>query len=558
MGCDLVREMKYIFKKRNESPYDPETVGKFAQEHGISGILAALLLVRDISEEAGNFLNPDIRNMHDPYLFSDMKKAVSLIRAHIRAGKKIAVYGDYDSDGICASAILYLILKKMNADVLVYLPNRSDGYGLSEEAVSNMAHAGAKLLITVDCGISDIAEIKAAKESGMAVVVTDHHECPEDLPAADAILNPKRQGETYPFRELAGGGVAFKLAVALAGKEAFELIDLAAVATIGDVVPLLGENRIISAKGLYKLNICPSVGLAVLMKAAGFGRKPMDSENVAFGLVPRINASGRLEDPKSALELLCGEMDRAALEERAQRLCKLNIKRQGMQDAIIKQAFKMAEEYMDARILVLQSDEWEPGIVGLAASALTKKFAKPALLFGLRDGLYVGSARSVPGVNIFEALKESGHLLETFGGHEAAAGMSVKKENLSALRGALDRYMFKNYTAEDFMLKAFYDMEAGLEQVTGELVCEIGKLKPFGCKNEPVKILLRDVKVVEKRPVGNGSHSRLRIAQGGTVMDAVAFKKSCDDIPARMDVLATPQINDYSGNIEVIADVISF
>ena len=460
--------MKYIFKKRNESTYDPETVRKFAQEHGVSDMLAALLLVREIAEEAGTFLNPDIRNMHAPYLFSDMKKAVSLIRAHIRTGKKIAVYGDYDSDGICASAILYLILKKMNADVLVYLPNRSDGYGLSGEAVLKMAHSGVKLLITVDCGISNIDEIKAARESGMAVVVTDHHECPEVLPAADAILNPKRQGETYPFRELAGGGVAFKLAVALAGKEAFELIDLAAVATIGDVVPLLGENRIISAKGLYKMNVCPSCGLKVLMQEAGFGSKPMDSENVAFGLVPRINASGRLEDPKSALELLCGEMDRAALEERAQRLCKLNVRRQGIQEAIIKQALEMAKEYMDARILVLQSDEWEPGIVGLAASALTNKFAKPALLFGLRDGLYVGSARSVSGVNIFEALKESAHLMETFGGHEAAAGMSVKKENFSALREALDRYMFKKYTAEDFTMKAFYDMEAGLDAGNGQ------------------------------------------------------------------------------------------
>jgi single-stranded-DNA-specific exonuclease len=550
--------MKYIFKKRNETPSDPEVIQKLMQEHGVSGILAELLLVRGTAEEAGSFLNPDIRNMHDPYLFSDMKKTVSLIRAHIRAGKKIAVYGDYDSDGICASSILYLILKKMNAKTFVYLPNRSDGYGLSEEAVLSMSRAGIKMLITVDCGISNTDEIKTARKEGMTVIVTDHHECPEELPEADAILNPKRQGETYPFRELAGGGVAFKLAVALAGKEAFEVIDLAAVATIGDVVPLLGENRIISAKGLFKMNRSPSLGLEVLMREAGFAGKPIDSGNVAFGLVPRINASGRIEDPKTALELLCGEMDGAALEERARKLCTLNAKRREMQEKIIDQALKTAEEYADARILVLQNDEWDAGIVGLAASALAGAYAKPAMLFGSRDGLYVGSARSIPGVNIFEALRESSRLLKTFGGHEAAAGMSIKKENLPVLREEMNRYMFERYTAEDFMRKAFYDIETSLAQVTGGLVCEIQKLKPFGCGNEPVKVLLRDVRVEDKRSVGNGSHSRLRIAQGGTVMDAVAFKKSCGEIPDRMDVLATPQINDFNGNTEVILDVISF
>jgi single-stranded-DNA-specific exonuclease len=549
--------MRVIFKKRNNIPTDTETVRRIAETFNLSGKLAELLLVRCIPEEIGAFLNPDIRNMHDPFLFYDMKTAVQIISAHISDGKKIAIFGDYDSDGVSAAAILYLTLKKMNADVSVFLPSRSEGYGLSLTAVSKIAQSGAELLITVDCGISSAHEVRAAREAGMAVVITDHHECPDELPVADAILNPKRKGETYPFRDLAGGGVAFKLAIALAGKNAFELIDLAAVATIGDVVPLLGENRIIAAKGLYKLNVAPILGLDILMEEAALKKRPVDSEGIAFGLVPRINASGRMEDPRTAFELLCGQKDRAQLEAFAKKLCALNTKRQSVQESIIKEGLFMAEAYAKERVLVLQNDDWDTGIVGLAASALTGAFAKPALLFGFRDGLYVGSARSVPGVNIYEALKNNEDLLESFGGHAAAAGMSVKKENLSRLREALKRYMLDNYAEEDFIKKAFYDMETSLLEVTGDLVGEIKKLMPFGCGNESVKLLLREVDVIEKRPIGNGSHSRLRIAQGGAVMDAVAFKTKCDEIPARMDVLASPQINDYNGNVEVVLDAIS-
>ncbi len=550
--------MKVLFEKRNNMPLDPESVRRMAKKFGLGSMLAELLLVRGILEDTGAFLSPDIRNMHDPLLFSDMDKAVGTIRVHISERKKIAVFGDYDSDGVCAAAILYRTLQMMKADVSVFLPNRSEGYGLSLRAVSEIAQTGAQLLITVDCGISSVQEVCAARDTGMAVVITDHHECPSELPVADAIINPKRKGESYPFRELAGGGVAFKLATALIGKHAFELIDIAAVATIGDVVPLLGENRIIAAKGLYKLNAAPAAGLDILMKEAGLKKRPIDSEGVAFGLVPRINASGRMEDPQAAFELICGQKDRTELTVLAKKLCVLNAKRQSVQESIIRKAFTMAEEYAKDRVLVLQDDGWDTGIVGLAASALTGAFVKPALLFGMRDGLYVGSARSVPGVNIYEALSSNAGLLEAFGGHEAAAGMTIKKESLKPLREALGRYLDEKYTEEDFLMKAYYDAETSLSEVDGELVSEIKRLMPFGCGNESVKLLLRQVDVLEKRPIGDGSHSRLKIAQDGAVMDAVAFKTKCDEIPARADVLATPQINDYNGNVEVVLNVISF
>ncbi|MEI6101045.1 MAG: DHH family phosphoesterase, partial [Eubacteriales bacterium] len=231
--------MKYVFKKRNESVADPAAIERMAKEFGVSHLLAELLCVRGILADTGAFLNPDIRNMADSHLLRDMKKAVELVRSHIENKNKIVVFADYDSDGVNAAVILYLTLKKMQADVQVYLPRRAEGYGLSVGAVNKIAGEGAKLLITADCGISNIEEIRLAKELVMDVVLTDHHECPATLPGADAILNPKREGETYPFRELCGGGVVFKLACALLGREAFELIDFAAVATIGDVVPLV-------------------------------------------------------------------------------------------------------------------------------------------------------------------------------------------------------------------------------------------------------------------------------------------------------------------------------
>ncbi len=550
--------MKYFFTKRNETPCDPEKVQRLENEYALSSILAQMLHMRGFFEDAGQFLKPDIRNMHDPYLFSDMKKAVGIIKSHIRNGDRIAIFGDYDSDGVCASAILYLTLRKLNAKVSVFLPNRSDGYGLSGEAVSKIAASGAALMVTVDCGISSAAEVRFAKAKGISVIITDHHECPEELPEADVLLDPKRKGETYPFRELSGGGVAFKMATALIGRDAFEFIDLAAVSTIGDVVPLLGENRIIAAKGLYKLNAAPLPGLEVLINEADLKKRPMESESVAFGLVPRINASGRIGDPRLAFELLCGEKTGPELQMLARDLCVMNAKRQTLQEKIVQSSLQMAEEYAEDRVLVLQDDSWDTGIVGLAASAVTTAFCKPAVLLGERNGVCAGSARSVPGVNIYEALKHTGEWMETFGGHEAAAGMTLKKENIPFLRKALNLYMFEHYSKEYFVPKAIYDIEMDLSEVTGSLVEEIKLLMPFGCGNDPVKIFLRGIEVLDKRPIGNGKHSRLRIAQGKSVMDAVAFKTVFRDIPVRIDVLATPQRNDYNGNIEVILDVISF
>lgn len=553
-----INNMKYLFKKRNEITAEPARIAEIAKELGVSNILAELLYVRGIMQDTGAFLNPDIRNMYDPNLFSDMRKAAAIIRAHIAEKKKICIYGDYDSDGVNAAAILYLTLRKMGGDAFVYLPKRAEGYGMNAEAVKKIAHRGADLLVTVDCGISNVAEVRTAKELGMTVIVTDHHECPEELPDADAILNPKREGEKYPFRELCGGGVAFKLACALTGKAAFELIDFAAVATIGDVVPLLSENRIITAKGLYKLSVAPSTGLKILIREAGINKKPINSEGVAFGLVPRINAAGRLEDPLIAFRLLCGMESPTALETYAKKCCALNLKRQGLQESIVRQCMEMAAAYADARVFVLQDDAWDAGIVGLAASALVERFAKPALLFGMRGGLCTGSARSVDGVNIYNALKACGDLLEAYGGHEAAAGMSVKKENLSALREALNQYMYQKHTEEDFMFREFYDMEAKIADINCEVIRELHRLKPFGSGNEQVKILLRNVTVMEKRAIGNGKHSRVVLSQDGAVIGGVKFGTPASEIPDRMDALVSAQISDYNGAAEVIVDVISY
>lgn len=550
--------MKYIFKKRNTYLNSPAAVERIAKEFGLSMLTAELLAARVAVEQTGAFLQPDIRNMHDPMLFKDMSKAVEIIRRHIRGGNRICVFADYDSDGINAAAILKLCLGKMSADVFVYIPQRMEGYGLSSSAVEKIAGEGAGLLITADCGISDAVQVTHAKELGMEVVITDHHECPPVLPAADAILNPKCRRETYPFRDLCGGGVAFKLACALLGKEAFSLVDLAAVATVGDLVPLLGENRIIAAKGLYKLSVAPSSGLEMLMMESGFTKRPVEADAVAFGIVPRINAAGRVGDPRVAFDLLCAEGSREQIREAAKKLCALNTKRREMQGRMVADAAKIAEEYREDRILVLKDNEWDPGIIGLAASSLADKYTKPAVLLAGVGEMCVGSARSIPGVNIFRALQENAALLEKYGGHESAAGLTIRKENLSAFRNAMNAHMFHCYKEDDFMPVALYDVELRLPDLTNAVVQGFQLLKPFGYANEPVAILLREVHIAGKRAVGNGKHSKLRLSQDNACMNGVVFGKSVEDLPDRMDAVVYVQISDYNGEAEAVAQVISY
>lgn len=545
--------MRYQLIKRQAEHADRELSQALTSKFHISAAIAELLQGRGIRtmEQAEEFLCPDASRLHDPFLFGDMHDCVSMVKSFIAQKKKICVYGDYDADGVCACAILYQALRRMGADVACFMPERTDhGYGLSMEVIGGLE---ADLLITVDCGITNVEEIELAKTRGMKTIVTDHHECPAVLPRADFILNARREGEAYPYKDLCGAGVAFKLACALAGDSAMEYIDLAAFATIADIVPLLGENRVITAVGLRKMNEDPNAGLLALFGRTGQKKESIDSQTVAFVLAPRLNAAGRLASAQLSFELLVTE-DEARREALAGELCDLNAERQRRQEAMVAEALQMPVADGD-RIAVLYSKSWDIGIVGLAASKLAEALHRPALLLGESNGLYTGSARSVDGVDIYAALATQSQLYEKFGGHKGAAGLTLKEENIPQLRSRINAWLKETYPEELFRPVRCYDVELKLGEINESMIADMDRLQPFGHANHQVDTLIRHAKITNPRPIGDGKH--MRFALGGK-LNAVAFRVNGSALPASADVVGTLAINDYDNKPQMVVDVFSF
>ncbi|MEG0381657.1 MAG: single-stranded-DNA-specific exonuclease RecJ [Christensenella sp.] len=553
--------MRYVLKQKPQLNSDTSIISELQKQFEISALTASLLCARGIDsvDKAEAFLHPSLEQLHDPFLFEDMRDAVNTVKHMISTKSKICVYGDYDADGISASAILYKTLLKLGADVEVFLPNRMEhGYGLSLENVERLK--GISLLITVDCGITAVAEIARAKELGIVVILTDHHECPHVLPQADYILDPKRPGETYPFDVLCGAGVAFKLAQALLGDAALHYLDIAALGTIADIVPLTGENRAIAALGLLRMNEQPNSGIGALCKrACNKHSTEIDAQTVSFVLAPRINAAGRISTAKVAFELLT-DSDKSRLDTLAEELCTLNIDRQQRQEKVIFEALKLQEqEAATDRIIILYKKDWDIGIVGLAASKVAEQYARPTILLGETEaGVYTGSARSIAGVNIYEALNSQINLFERFGGHAAAAGVTIKEEHLPQLKHRLNEYLKEHYADDVFRPLKTYDIKITPADATAAFISELNTLKPFGCNNEQVELLIKSAKLTDIKSIGDDKHAKFQITKNGIGVNAVKFGVPAEDIPTHADIVGTLSINTFDMKPQMIVNTFSY
>ncbi len=548
-------------------PPTPVLSSIIARKLGISSIIAQILINRGIHtiEQGRCFLGGELDRLHRPLLFKDMGRAVERILKAARTGERILVYGDYDTDGITAAALLSKVLQRLGADAACFIPNRLvEGYGLDLAVLQKELGKGTSLVITVDCGISDLAEVCWAQENGIDLVITDHHEPPEAIPPAFAVINPKCVDSGYPYKELAGAGVALKLGQALLeaaghGGEAWrDYLDLACLGTIADIVPIQGENRILVKHGLPALagSNCP--GIKALIEISGIKDKDIGTREVAFGLAPRLNAAGRTGAPELALQLLLSDHYSEAVEL-AGRLNRANQERQRIESAVLEEALVMLDSIQgkkESSVLALASENWHPGVTGIVASRLTDRFYKPALLITVEGGEGRGSARSIPGFNIHKALAHCRDLLLDYGGHALAAGFTIKSSDIEMFFRKLEAYAQEIMRGEKLLPLLEIDGLVDIEQVSEDLINEIKLLQPFGHANPDPLLGCRGARLVESRGVGKGSaHLKMRLGGSKKVLDGIGF-----NLGAYAEVLATgeavdlafvPDINEYNGRRSV-------
>ena len=528
---------------------------------GLPGWLSALLRARglDTPEKADRFLSPSLSDLHDPFLLDGMERTVSLLKEAIAGGKTILVWGDYDVDGICAASILLDTLHDLGASLAYHIPSRHrEGYGLSCDGIREIA-GKCDLLITVDCGIANAEEVALAKELGLTVIVTDHHQPPAQLPPADAVMDPLLGH--YPFPSLCGAGVALKIAQALQGLPGAEKrLDLAALATVADVVPLLDENRFIVREGMRRMLSSPRPGLRALLRAAGI-ETTLRAEDVAFRLAPRLNAAGRLGDAKLGVHLLLTP-DPAKGEKIATLLETANRERQSLEKAMTDQALGQitaSGALPGAHVLLVSGEGWNPGVIGLTAGRLCERFHLPAIALSLRDGMATGSCRSIPGVHIYRMLAACGDLLERFGGHEQAAGLTVRAENIPALRNRLESLIAESCSPDCFIPVREYDLALPFRTWTPESLALLDALEPTGAGNPPPLFRMKNAQIRSMRQVGrDGSHLKLSLLEdSATPVEAIAFSMGslAEQHPQALDLLYRPVLNDFRGRVSIEAQV---
>ena len=533
------------------------------EEAGVSALCAVVLSARglDTPEKAARFLDSGPGRFYDPFLLKDMDKAARRVRRALDSGERIAVYGDYDVDGITATCLLTEALGQLGGDVIPYIPDRAgEGYGLNCGAVERLAGQGVTLIVTVDCGITAAAEVEYARSLGVDLVITDHHRCKDTLPAAGAVVNPRRPDCGYPFPELAGVGVALKLAQALFPAQRREEVfrrfgELVAVGTVADVMHLTDENRALVRQGLELLGCTGRPGLRALLREAGLeeGGSPT-AVTVSYGLAPRINAAGRMEQAMVALELLLTRDNRRGVEL-ARELCRLNRERQAIELDIFEQCVRRLEEdpALASPAIVLAGEGWHQGVVGIVASRLAEKYACPAFMISLENGHGKGSCRSFGAFSLFGALERCADLLEGYGGHEMAAGFTVLEENIPALAKRL-RELVSAHTGGRPM-EAALDVDAELDDcalLTERQVDALSALEPFGTGNPRPVLLLRSAAVASCCDVGGGRHLKMKLRRDGTVLDAIFFSANAAAcgvaVGDRLDLVFTPQINEFQGS----------
>ena len=542
----------------------PAAAQALSQSLGLGRLVSCVLAARGMEDvaQARAFLDLSAHGIHDPFLLPDMSAAVAGVEAAIAAGEKIAIYGDYDVDGVTATCVLMQYLRKRGADCTYYIPDRlGEGYGLNSAAIQTLYDRGCRLLITVDSGITAVEEAEYAKEIGMKLIVTDHHECKDALPDALAVVNPRREDSTYPFRELAGVGVAFKLVCALEHDRPIEELleeyaDVVAVGTVADVMPLVGENRIIVSHGLGYLPNTRNLGLRALMQKLGLEGKKVTSNSVSFVMAPRINAAGRLGGASSAARMFLTDDHREAAEL-ADHLCDLNRSRQEEENAIYQQILDdlaQKPELTAGKTLVLWGDDWHNGVIGIVSSRLSDRYGVPCVLISMNGDQGKGSGRSIKGFNLYAALEKNAHLLEKYGGHELAVGLTVRRENLPALRAALEEYACSDQQ-EEAVPCVQVDCETTPDRLTPEEVRDLAVMEPFGMGNPQPAFLMRGMRIEEITPISHDRHAKFYLNKDGTSFQGIVFgmgAKGCNFVRGdRVDVVFSPEINTYRGTSTV-------
>lgn len=543
-----------------------ELTDQLRSKFNISEMLARALINRGVDsiEKANRFIKADINDLYDSFLLNDMEKAVDRILVAIEENEKICIYGDYDVDGITSTALCVNILRKLEADVMYYLPVRAEeGYGLNHEAIGYIAEQGVNLIITVDCGIRSIDVVETVKESGMNIIITDHHECGEILPDAYAVVNPHRPDSSYPFKELAGVGVAFKVMQAVTESIGYrellyDVLDIAAIGTIADVVPLLDENRIIVKNGLEKLLTTENVGLKALIDICDLKDKPISSYNIAFIIAPRINAAGRLADAGRCVELLITE-DEALAYSIAKELEVENKERQRIEAEILEQAVAKvtADKDLESRkVIVLDDLNWHPGVIGIVASRIVEQFSKPSILIGLDNKIGKGSGRSMSGFNLYEAMNKCSDLLEKFGGHEMAAGLTIKEDNIEAFRKKINEIAKVMLQGKELSPELLVDYRLEPADINLQIAKQLKDLEPFGMGNPNPNFVCRNMQVIDKKLVGaNNKHLSLNLYDGNNNVKAIAFNMgnlfNVLSSNKKIDIICCMDINVWNNNESV-------
>jgi len=511
-----------------------EEIERLSRESRIPYTIARILINRGIEtpEQVERFFNPSNTHLHDPFLMRDMEPAVERIVKALGRRERIAIYGDYDVDGITAASMLYLFLKDLGGDVVPYIPNRqNEGYGISETGILELGKGGAGLIVSVDCGITSIAEARIARSHGIDLIISDHHEPGDLLPEALAVCDPKREGCEYPFKELSGVGVAYKIAQGIVQRLNLETeytekyMDLVALGSAADIVPLVDENRVFVKLGLEKINNQPEVGLASLIETAGIKAGKIEVGDIVFGIAPRINAVGRLGSALRAVKLLTTR-DRAFSREVAGVLEDENRRRKDIDNTTLEEAVAEIGRTMDpfdARSIVLSREGWHPGVIGIVASRLIERYYRPTVMITIENGQGKGSARAIAKFDIYQALKACSDLLLQFGGHKYAAGLTIAAENIPAFKKRFEHVCREMIPEEDLVPKIKIESEISLDEITGEVVGSLKRFAPFGPKNNRPNFFSRGLEVLDVPRIVGSNHLKFRAGQGGVSFDAIGF-----------------------------------
>ena len=536
-----------------------EIISEIENKYKINKLLATILANRGITTEESIrlFLNPTRDDFHDPFLITDMEKAVERIITAINKKEKITIYGDYDVDGITSITVLKSFLRDRGIEVDTYIPNRLDeGYGLNNSAIDKIKNKGCELMITVDCGISAIDEVNYANSLGIEVIVTDHHEAGNEIPKALAVIDNKRKDSTYSFRELAGVGVVFKLIQALSIKlnlkeeEYLKYLDIVCIGTISDIVPLVDENRVITKLGLMLVRQTRNIGLQAVLKSSGYSK--IDSNTISFGVAPRLNACGRMGKADEALKLFLSKNVNEVIQL-SKELNDFNRERQENEKEIYENAIAQIEkEHLDEKnTIILRGKNWHHGVIGIVSSKITEKYFKPSILLSFEeDGIGKGSGRSIPGFDLHEALMQCLDVIEKFGGHAMAVGITVREEHFDEFKEKFENIAISKHI-EEILPIINIDAKINLSDINKEMVESLKELEPFGEGNKMPIFVFKNLKIDSIRALSEGKHLRLTLKDNNTIVNAIGFNlgQMAEEyrIGDKVDVVGVLEINSFNG-----------